>query len=125
VSTWTSEELDRIAAADEPQLASARADGTLRKPVTIWVVRHGDGLYVRSTYGPGSKWFRGVQVRHEGQISAGGIDKDVVFADAGDVDDEIDDAYRSKYGGRYPAEEVNPMVRPEVRATTIRLEPRP
>jgi hypothetical protein len=48
---WTSDELDKIAGAEELELASARRDGTLRKPVTIWVVRHGDDLYVRSVYG--------------------------------------------------------------------------
>jgi hypothetical protein len=51
MATWTNEDLDKIAAADELQIASARRDGTLRKPVTIWVVRHGDDLYVRSVTG--------------------------------------------------------------------------
>ena len=67
MTTWTSDELDRIAAADELQLASLRHDGTLRNPVTIWVVRHGDDLYVRSCKGSGAAWFRGTQVRHEGR----------------------------------------------------------
>src|SRR5829696_8630409 len=43
MSTWTSDELDRIGAAEELEIASVRRDGTLRNPVTIWVVRHGDG----------------------------------------------------------------------------------
>jgi len=51
MSVWTNNELDRIAAADELELASATRDGTLRKPVTIWVVRDGDDLYVRSFTG--------------------------------------------------------------------------
>jgi hypothetical protein len=38
MAAWTSDELDKIAAADELELASAKRDGTLRKPVTIWVV---------------------------------------------------------------------------------------
>ena len=45
--------------------------------MTIWVVRHGDDLYVRSRRGRTSTWFRGVQDRHEGHISADGVDKDV------------------------------------------------
>lgn len=125
MSAWTSDELEQISAADELQLASLRPDGTLRKPVTIWVVRHGDDLFVRSAYGPGSKWFRGVQERHEGHISSGDVDKDVAFVEDNAADDAVDAAYRSKYGGRYAAEIVDPMVRAEVRATTIRLEPRP
>ena len=55
---------------------------------------------------------------------AGGVDKDVAFVEADDVDDEVDAAYRSKYGGRYPADHVDPMVSPEVRATTLKLVPR-
>ena len=47
MTAWTSDELDKIGAADELELASLRRDGTLRKPVTVWVVRRGD-LYVRS-----------------------------------------------------------------------------
>lgn len=124
MSDWTGEELEKIASADELKLASVRRDGTLRKPVTIWVVRHGDDLYVRSVYGRTSSWFRGVQDRHEGHVHAGGIDKDVAFVEVSDVNDQIDAAYRSKYS-RYNASIVEPMASPEARATTIRLVPRP
>jgi hypothetical protein len=123
MAAWTSDELDKIAAADELELASAKRDGTLRKPVTIWVVRHGDDLYVRSWRGRTSRWFRGSQDRHEGHIRAGGVDKDVVFAEVDDVNDEIDAAYRAKYD-RYDATYVDPMVGPEARAATIKLVPR-
>jgi len=61
MSSWTNDELDRIAAAEELEIESMRRDGTLRKPVTIWVVRHGDDLYVRSVNGRTSSWFRGAQ----------------------------------------------------------------
>ena len=123
MAAWTSDELDKIAAADELELASAKRDGTLRKPVTIWVVRHGDDLYVRSWRGRTSRWFRGSQDRHEGHIRGGGVDKDVVFAEVDDVNDEIDAAYRAKYD-RYDATYVDPMVGPEARAATIKLVPR-
>jgi hypothetical protein len=52
VTTWTSDELDKIANADELRIATKRPDGTLRSPVPIWVVRHGDDLYIRSYRGP-------------------------------------------------------------------------
>ena len=123
-AAWTSEELDRIADAEELELAPARADGSLREPVTVWVVRDGDELYVRSAYGPGSRWYKGVQERHEGHVNAGGVEKDVRFAEPdGDVNDAVDNAYRTKYR-RYDASVVDPMVRTEVRATTLRLVPR-
>jgi hypothetical protein len=124
MAVWTSDELSKIGAADELQLASMRRDGRLRKPVTIWVVRHGDDLYVRSVYGRTSSWFRGVQDRHEGHIRAGGVDKDVVFIAAGDdVNDAIDAAYRTTYRG-YSAAYVDPMVSSEARAATLKLVPR-
>ena len=120
MSTWTSEELEKIAAAEELQLASTRRDRTLRKPVTIWVVRHGDDLYVRSVNGRTSSWFRGAQVRHEGHIEAGGVDKDVLLVETDDMNDEIDAAYRSKY--RHYAESiVGSVVSPEARTATLKL----
>ena len=79
MTAWTIDELTRIGAADELELASLRRDGTLRKPVTIWVVAVADDLYVRSVNGRTSAWFRGTQERHEGHIEAGGVDKDVSF----------------------------------------------
>jgi hypothetical protein len=126
MTAWTSDELEKITAGDELQLASARRDGTLRKPVTIWVVRHGDDLYVRSVYGRTSSWFRGVQDHHEGHIRAGGVDKDVLFVEPDDdgINEEIDAAYRTKYQ-RYDARYVDPMASPEARAATIKLVPRP
>ncbi len=124
MTTWTSEELNKIGTTDELQIASLRRDGTLRKPVIIWVVRFGDDLYVRSVNGRGSAWFRGVLVRHEGRIQAGGVMKDVTFVEEADpgINDKIDAAYLTKYS-RYPPY-VAPMVTPEVRAATIKLVPR-
>jgi hypothetical protein len=125
MTAWTSEELNKIAAEEELQIASLRRDGTRRNPVTIWVVRLGDDLYVRSYKGSGGSWFRAAQVRHEGRIRAGGIEKDVTFVDETDpgINDQIDAVYRIKYGG-YSAQYVDPMVASEARATTIKLVPR-
>jgi hypothetical protein len=126
VTGWTPDEVERIAAADELELASTRRDGSVRKSVTIWVVRAGDDLYVRSVYGRRSAWFRGVQECHEGRIHAGGVDKDVRFVEVGadePVNDEIDGAYRTKYQ-RYPNQYVDPTVSPEARAATVLLAPR-
>ena len=58
MAAWTSDELSRIEAAEELEIAPRRQDGTLRRPVPIWVVRPGDGLYVRAAYGAGSGWHR-------------------------------------------------------------------
>jgi hypothetical protein len=124
MTDWPSDELEKIAASDELQLASARPDGRLRKPVTIWVVRLGDDIYVRSVNGRTSHWFRGVEDRHEGHIRAGGVDKDVRFVEAGDdVNDEIDAAYRTKYR-HYDASVVDPLFTPAAKAATLELVPR-
>jgi 4-carboxymuconolactone decarboxylase len=125
MTTWTRDELRRIDAAEELELASVRRDGTLREPVTIWVVRVGDDLYVRSWKGRTGAWFRATQLRREGHIQAGGVAKDVTFVREADddINDQIDAAYRRKYrrhGGRY----VDPMVVPAARAATIKLVPR-
>ena len=124
MTTWTSEELARIGTAEELEIASTRNDGTLRKFVTIWVVRHGDELYVRPVNGRTSGWFRGVLVRHEGRIWAGGVEKDVTFVEepSPEVNDQIDAAYRLKYR-RYP-QYVAPLFVPAARAATIKLVPR-
>lgn len=125
MTTWTSDELTKIGTAEELKIASLRRDGTLRNPVTIWVVRHGDDLYVRSVNGRTAGWFRSTQVRHEGHIQAGGVDKDVTFvAAAPDINDQIDAAYRTKYR-RYAASIISHIVSPEARSATIKLVPRP
>ena len=121
---WTSDELTGIETADELEIASIRRDGGLRTPTTIWVVRLGDDLYVRSVNGRTAGWFRGVQVRHEGRIRAGGVERDVTFVDADDdVADQLDDAYRTKYR-RYAESIVGSVLTPEARSATVKLVPR-
>ena len=123
---WTGEELTKIGTAEELRIRSLGRDGTLRNPTTIWVVRHGEDLYVRPVNGRTSGWFRGTQVRQEGHIQCGGVAKDVTFVsiDAADeVNAAIDAAYRAKYH-RYPTSFVDAVLTPEARSATIRLLPR-
>jgi hypothetical protein len=126
MTIWTSDELNKIGKAEELQIASLRQDGTLRNLVTIWVVRVGDDLYVRSVNGRTSGWFRGAQSRHEGQIRAGGVVKDVSFKEEPDpaTNDQIDAAYATKYR-RYAASIISHINGSEARAATINLVPRP
>ena len=123
MTSWTADELRRSAAADELELAARRSDGSLRSPVTIWVVRYREDLYVRSWRGTAACWFRAVKAGREGRISAGGVAKDVVFIPVGEegVNTAVDVAYRSKYGrSRY----ATPMVTEPARSTTLKLVPR-
>jgi hypothetical protein len=121
---WTEDELNKVGAAEELRIASLRADGALRKPVIIWVVRVGDDIYIRCVNGREGAWFRGVQTRYEGHISAGGVEKDVSFVEEADphINAQIDQAYLTKYQ-RYP-QWVAPMVTPEVKAATLKVLPR-
>jgi len=124
MTTWMSDEVNKIGRADELEIAPLGRNGTPQKPVTIWVVRLGDEVYVRSVYGRTSHWFRGIEDRHEGHIRAGGVEKDVHFVEADDdINDEVDAAYRNKYR-RYDASVVDPLFTPEARAATLELVPR-
>src|SRR5947209_6485144 len=79
---WTDDDLTRIGGSADLQLASRRPDGTLRPYVTIWVVRVGEDLYVRSAYGSNNPWFRRATANGAGRIRTGGVERDVTFADA-------------------------------------------
>ena len=121
MSDWTAGDLDTIGAAEELQIAALRPDGSLRPYVTIWVVRVGDGLYVRSYRGRDGAWFRSVLARPEGRIRAGGLTRDVTVEEPADAGQPaIDQAYRDKYA-RYGGTYVDPMVSPAARAATLRL----
>ena len=122
---WTAHELDLVGDAEELEIAGLRADGTLRRFVTIWMVRVGDAIYVRSVNGRGSGWFRGILDQHAGRISAGGVTKDVTFVEipaTDPINHAIDEQYKNMYA-QYP-QYWAPMVIPLSQASTLRLEAR-
>jgi hypothetical protein len=124
MTKWTGDQLDSVARAEEVQITSVGRDGVLSKPVTVWVVRQGDDIFVRSVRGRSAHWFRGTQERQEGRIRAGGFQQDVTFIDADhNLDDEVDAAYRAKYR-RYAGSILDSVLTPEARSTTIKLVPR-
>ena len=123
-AVWTDDELERIGAADELEITTLRSDGTARKPVTIWVVRSDDGLFVRAGLGTESAWFRHTQTCRAGRVAAAGIAKDVTFEVADPaLHDRIDAAYRDKYL-HYGQQWIDMLVAPLGRSTTTRLVPR-
>jgi hypothetical protein len=125
MTTWTPDDLDRIGSAEELRLASRRPDGTLRPDVTMWVVRAGGDLYVRSAHGPDNPWYRRALASGAGRIQAGGIERDVWFtrASAG-VQDDIDAAYHAKYD-RYGPQIVGSVTGPGSHSLAVRLVPQP
>ena len=101
-ATWTPEELRRIGAAHELQIASRRADGTLRGWVPIWVVSTGGQVYVRTWYRRDTGWFGHALRSQRARIRVPGLEADVTIVDIGDtstqVTTDVDAAYRAKYG---------------------------
>ena len=124
MAAWTSDELNKIAAAEEVQIAAQLRDGTLADRVTVWAVRHDDTIYIRSAVkGRNAAWYRNVEQTHRGRISGGRIHKDVEFVDAdAEVNDPVDAEYRAKYK-RYAGPILNSCLTPVARSTTLRVTP--
>jgi hypothetical protein len=100
--TWTTEELHEIGAAAELSVAPLRPDGSLRPYTTIWVVRVGDHLHVRSYRGPSGSWYQAVISTGTGRIRAGGIERGVTFDQAPAVEPVRD--------RRRPPNQVRPIA---------------
>ena len=124
MTQWTDDQLDRIGLAEEVRLESLGPDGKLGKPVTIWAVRHADGIYVRSVRGRGGRWYRGVQETKQGRIRGGGVQQDVSFdTEEVGVESQVDEAYRTKYR-RYAGAILDSVLTPQARSATVKLVPR-
>jgi hypothetical protein len=120
---WTADEIAKIGNATELQIASRRRDGSLRPYVTIWVVRSGDELFVRSAYGHENGWFQRALTSGTGRIRAVGMERDVAFEEPGAVvDADLHAAYHAKYD-RYGPAIVGTVVSLEAARSTLRLVP--
>ena len=121
MNAWSPAELERIGRATELKIASRWRDGRLRPYVTIWVVRAGDDLYVRSAYGPNSGWYRRAKASGEGRVRAGGVERDVSFEEPeAAVAAAVTVAYHAKYD-RYGPAIVGTVVSPEAEQMTLRI----
>ena len=120
---WSTNELSRIGGAEEIAILVQRTDGALRSPLTIWVVRVGDDIYVRSFKGHDGGWFTHAERTRTGRIRAADIERDITFDDPiSDAHSAIDAAYRTKYG--HYRSLVDQMVSPAATAATFRVSPR-
>lgn len=123
MSEWSPSDLERIGSAEELAVSSRRGDGTLSSYVTIWVVRVGDDIYIRSAYGPNNTWYRNAKARGRGRIRAGGVERDVHFtAPHAGVHQDIDAAYHAKYDN-YGEQLVATVVGRHAAPVTFRLVP--
>jgi hypothetical protein len=119
---WRSDQLDRIAGSEELEITTTRADGTPRRWTPIWVVRVGDGLYIRSAAGRGSDWYRHATEHHRARVRAGGVEADVTLPP---VDDQalnalVTAAYRAKYSNQ--ASWLAPFLKAPATEATLRLD---
>ena len=78
----------------------------------------------QAAYGADKGWHGVARVSRKARIEAVGLRKDVAIEDGDEaVRDQVDHAYREKYGTRY-ASIVESITDAEHRATTLRLTPR-
>ena len=123
MSTWSKDELDKIAQADDLHIAPFREDGqTYGTPTWIWSVAVDDALYVRAYNGQNSRWYQAAFRQKAGRITAAGMTKEVTFLPVPDAaDGRIDEAYRKKYKG---SPYLKPMISARARAATVKVVPR-
>ncbi|SEC42410.1 DUF2255 family protein [Terriglobus roseus] len=109
---------------DDLHVAPFREDGVTTGTLTwIWSVVVDGELYVRAYNGTSSRWYQAAEKQKAGQITAAGKTNDVTFELVdGEINDQIDAAYRSKYAS---SKYLNPMVGDRARAATVRILPKP
>ena len=100
--TWSPDDLRRIEAARELQVAVAGTDGIPHRWTPIWVVSADGFTYVRSWRRRETGWFgRAVRSRHV-RIRMPGLEADATVEDVGvgpaELRERVDAAYRDKYG---------------------------
>jgi len=123
MTTWSTDELRRIAENDDLHIAPFREDGmTYGTPTWIWSVAMDDALYVRAYNGTRSRWHQAAMRQKAGQIAAAGVTREVTFEPVtGPINERIDDAYRAKYGG---SPYLSPMIGARARSATVKVIPR-
>ena len=123
MSTWSRDELQKIAEADDLHVSPFREDGvTYGTPTWIWSVAVGDALYVRAYNGQDSRWYNAAVRQKAGRITVAGMTKEVTFEPIdGPINDRIDDAYRAKY---HDSPYLGPMIGNRARSATVRVMPR-
>jgi hypothetical protein len=123
MTTWSKDELRKIAHADDLHISPFREDGvTHGTPTWIWSVAVGDDLYVRAYNGQKSRWYQAAMRQKAGRITAAGMTKEVTFEPVeGSINDHIDAAYRAKYSG---SPYLDSMISARARSATVKVIPR-
>lgn len=122
MTTWTNDELRKIAETDDLHISPFREDGiTYGTPTWIWSVIVDDSLYVRAYNGQSSRWYQSAMQQRAGRITAAGMTKGVTFEPVdGAINDRIDSAYRAKYK---TSPYLKPMIGDRARSATVKVIP--
>ena len=123
MTAWRTEELRKIAEADDLHISPSRDDGiTYGTPTWIWSVAVGDALYVRAFNGQKSRWYQAAVRQKAGRITTAGMTREVAFERVdGPINDRIDNAYRAKYQG---SPYLSAMSGARARSATVKIMPR-
>jgi hypothetical protein len=121
MTTWSKDELRKIAEADDLHISPFREDGvTYGTSMWIWSVAVDDALYGYN--GQNSRWYQAAVRQKDGRIVAAGMTKEVTFEPMdGPINNRVDDAYRSKYHG---SPYLSPMISARARSATVKVMPR-
>jgi hypothetical protein len=77
---------------------------------------------VRAYNGRQSRWYQAALTQKAGRITAAGMTREVLFEPIdGTVNERIDEAYRSKYGG---SPYLDPMIGARARSATVKVTPK-
>jgi len=123
MTTWSKDELRKIAEADDLHVSPLRKDGvTYGTPTWICSLALDVVLYVRAYNGQNSRWYQAAMRQKAGQITVVGMTKEVTFEPVdGPENDLVDDAYRAKYHG---SPYLSPMIGARTRSATVKIMPR-
>lgn len=111
-STWNPETLAALAVALEVDVTPFAADGSRRPSRTIWSIRVGDELYVRSWKGRPAVWFQDALATRQGEIAVtgGGASQLVTFEEVdatAPVQEQISATFLTKYASDGYASAMN------------------
>ena len=112
----------KLAEADEVEIETRRDAKSPLHRTTIWIVPTKDGVYVRSVRGKRGRWWQEAVANPRVAIRVG-PEKVEALAELEknpSVIKEVSAAFREKYGERWP-NETEPLLRPSVAETTLRL----
>src|SRR5271156_1251842 len=99
MTTWSKDELRKIAEADDLHISPFREDGvTYGTPTWVWSVVVDGALHARGYNGRNSRWHQAAIRQKAGRVTFAGMTKEVGFEPVeGPIDDRIEDAYQAKY----------------------------